>query len=169
MLTMATDGLAHLLIVAISCLVAVCVCRDIPLCEGTTSSITNQALVKCVVFNQFYVVRVQGRSWPTPTLLVPENSTVKIYCTLTDWPWRPYWSIELASDGVTAERQFVDSGGQRTLLNKYGVFELTPIEIAGSPPFSGLLINDTATNNQTEIRCISENDILVTTLVVYGK
>ena len=118
----------------------------------------------------FITVTVPGRSWPELNLLVPLNSTVEISCTLNDSN-RSYWSIDLANDGTDSQKQFVELGGQRALLNSYGIYELSSIESEGNPLTLRLLINDTESNNQTKIFCISGLYFISRekTLTVYGK
>ena len=95
---------------------------------------------------------------------------MKISCTLNDSN-RSYWSIDLANDGTDSQKQFVELGGQRALLNSYGIFELPSIESEGNPLTLRLLINDTERNNRTKIFCISGLYFISreTTLTVYGK
>ena len=101
-------------------------------------------------------VRVPGQAWPTPVVLVPQNSTIEIDCTLTN----SYWLIVLANDAHQTQRQFSERGGQTDLLNDRGVYELP----------QGLLVNDTSGNNGTEIDCLGENnEALTTSIFVYGK
>ena len=116
-----------------------------------------------------YTVRVPGRSWPAPTLLVPINSTVEINCTLNS-SQSPYWSIGLVNDAHATHRQFSDNGRQTDLLNDHGVYELPESEYPGQSPTLGLLINDTSENNGTVVNCLSENnEALRTSIFVYGK
>ena len=116
-----------------------------------------------------YTVLVSGRSWPTPRLRVPQNSTVLFSCSLNDS--LAYWTIDLASDGIDSQLQFVESGGQRSLLNANGVYELESVETATAPTLR-LLVNDSTENNQTKIFCfgsLGNVNQLVTTLILYGK
>ena len=83
-----------------------------------------------------------------PHILVPNGSNVEINCTATvGTADPPFWAIDLAADSSTTPLQFTNRKGQ---LNSHGVYELPRIE---TPLTLRLLINDTAINNQTEIRC----------------
>ena len=55
------------------------------------------------------------------------------------------------------------------ILNAHGVYELPQIETLGMPDTLGLLINDTAVNNQAEIHCTGETISIHTTLFTIGK
>ena len=113
-----------------------------------------------------FAVRVPGRAWPTPRVLIPVNSTVLINCTTNQSS--PYWSIDLAAADV-GSKSFTDVGDQITFLNENGLYELPQVNIEGEPSTLRLLINDTEVTNQTVITCTGRNrDILETTLFVYG-
>ena len=113
-----------------------------------------------------FAVRVPGRAWPTPSILIPVNSTILIYCTTNQSS--PYWSIDLAAADV-GPKSFTDVGDQITFLNENGLYELPQVNIEGEPSTLRLLINDTEMNNQTVVKCVGgDRDILETTLFVYG-
>ena len=111
-------------------------------------------------------MRVPGRAWPTPNVLIPVNSTVLMNCTTN--LSRPYWSIDIPADD-TGARSFVDLGGQEMSLNENGLYNLQKVSIEGGPITLRLLINDTERNNQTVVNCIAENQVILkTTLFIYG-
>ena len=107
---------------------------------------------------------VSGRLWPTPNLFVPLTSTVTINCALNGSD--PYWAVDLANDGDTSQKQFIDNGGQRVTLNYYGVYQIEPQ--SGMPQTLRLLINDTASNNGTLVVCAPSQG-RSTTLLVFGE
>ena len=113
-----------------------------------------------------FTVRVPGRAWPTPSVLIPVNSTVLMNCTTN--LSLPYWLIDVPAAGI-GPKSFVDLGGQETFLNENGLYNLQEVSIDGGPSTLRLLINDTELNNQTVVKCIAGNrDILETTLFIYG-
>ena len=114
----------------------------------------------------FFAVRVPGKSWPTPYVLVPVDSTVLINCTTNQSV--PYWSIDLAAAGI-GPKSFTELGGQMMFLNQKGLYELLQVNIENEPSTLRLLINNTEANNQTVVECIGGNrGILETTLFTYG-
>ena len=46
----------------------------------------------------FFLVQVPGQLWPTPSVLIPVNSTVLISCTTN--LSSSYWSLDLAADSI---------------------------------------------------------------------
>ena len=110
---------------------------------------------------------MSGQSWPTPSILIPVNSTVLINCTINQS--YPHWLIDVPAAGI-GPKSFTDVGGQLMFLNDNGLYELQQISGAeGEPSTLRLLINDTERNNQTVVKCIGgDRDILETTLFIYG-
>ena len=102
--------------------------------------------------------------WPTPNLLVPQNSTVIINCiTKSNFP---FWAINLGNDEVNLQFQF--NTGQKKTLNDNGLFQIESPEMEAN--HLQLLINDTARNNRTSISCVAIGEGLVeTTLLSYSK
>ena len=100
--------------------------------------------------------------WPTPYLLVPQNSTVFINCTATTSSHTPIWAIDPGNDSSSSQLQF---STKQEELNDLGFYELRPIN-ESEMFILRLLINDTTRNNQTRILCDSEGS---ETLIVYGK
>ena len=111
-----------------------------------------------------YIVLVQ-EPWPMPHVLVPIGSNVEINCTAaTNTNDAPYWAITFADDSSNTQLQFGTGKGR---LNARGVYELPQIE---TPLTLRLLINDTAINNQTEIRCdLLTKSAITTILHVFGE
>ena len=102
--------------------------------------------------------------WPTPYLLVPQNSTVFINCTATTSSHTPIWAIDPGNDSSSSQLQFSTKHEE---LNDLGFYELRPIIESDLEMFTlRLLINDTTGNNQTRIFCDSGGQ---TTLLIYGK
>ena len=110
------------------------------------------------VFNLHTVV--VDDPWPTPFLLVPQGSSVRMTCRADRNSPTIFWSIDLAIDTSTVQYQFPNGA---TTLNNAGVYELPREKNATT---LGLLINDTAKNNGTVIHC---NRGLMSTLLVLGK
>ena len=100
-----------------------------------------------------------------PYLLVPSGSSVKMNCTaVTEWNINPLWGIDLASDTGSFQHQF--SSG-KDVLNDDGVYELTQVNTR-THVTSRLLINNTSSNNGTQINCRT-NSVFTTTIMVFGK
>ena len=99
-----------------------------------------------------------------PYLLIPNGSDVEIHCTaVMEGGDPPIWTIDLSADSSDAQHQFSTRKG---LLNAYGVYELPRIE---TPVTVRLLINDTASNNLTEINCDHGTSSITTILRVFGE
>ena len=116
-----------------------------------------------------FSVEVSAPPWPKP-LFIPQGSNLILSCTATENVPSPFWAIDLSNDTVDTELQFTDNGGQRDQLNSHGVYELPSLETPGMARTLRLLINDTAGNNQTKIKCTGITvAIKRTTLFHYGR
>ena len=94
-------------------------------------------------------------------LFVPQDSVIIINCTTGDDT--PFWTIDLANDSTDTQYQF---SSRNDILKAHGVYELPRIKTSGMPPTLGLLINDTAINNQTEIFCVGINNKSYHTMLI---
>ena len=105
--------------------------------------------------------------WPEPFIFVPQNSSVLVNCRANSTS--ASWSIKLGSDNPSGT-SFSFSGSQ-VWLNINGVYDLTQTE--RETIVLTLLINNTAKNNRTVIRCIHHEYIppktVLSTLYVLGK
>ena len=101
--------------------------------------------------------------WPVPYLFTPRDSTIKMNCTALVGTRSPIWLIDIANDEVMLPLQF---GNQDEELNAAGVFEIDTPE---TPTTVGLLINNTAGNNQTVINCNRLGTVATTTLFVFSR
>ena len=101
--------------------------------------------------------------WPVPYLFAPRDSTIMMNCTALETR-SPIWLIDIASDDLmTIPIQFVN---QREDLNAAGLFQIVTPE---TPTTVGLLINNTAVNNQTVINCNRHGALATTTLFVFSR
>ena len=100
--------------------------------------------------------------WPMP-LFIPSGSTLELNCTSHE---RRSWLIDLRQNSTAGIPLSFDLIQEQ--LNAHGVFELPQIDAPGMPSTLRLLINDTARNNQTLIRCQGATTFSTTTLFVLG-
>ena len=95
-----------------------------------------------------------------PHILVPNGSSVEIYCRAAHANDPPVWAIDLAADSsVNSYLQFSTRKGR---LNDHGVYELPQI---AAPLTLRLLINNTAINNQTDLEIQCERGESITTVL----
>lgn len=103
--------------------------------------------------------------WPT-TVYVPRNASVFINCTAFHDNAHWDWEIDVAGDNYN----FLPLAISGEYLNKYGIYELPPVEMPGmSGSILRLLINNTNINNRTVIECFGGNNRNRTTLHLYSK
>ena len=130
------------------------VVQVVSVCEGKScNSCDYAALILLVV----HTVQV-SEPWPTPYLVVPQNSTIFMNCTTNVDD--PFWTIDLPDEDNTQYRS-IDR-----VFNANGFYELPAVETPEMPTVLRLLINDTSRNNQTRIIC---SRIFSTKLIVFSE
>lgn len=100
---------------------------------------------------------------------VPVGSSIRLSCTVNSSEPNPVWSVHLAGTDTEVLFTFTASIG---LLNSRGYYLVSELEDSGRFKTTQLLINDTAGETGTRIRCIDASTPSVyyeTRLFVYGE